>query len=156
MDVMSTVHYVKFDDVIPVDFLSILNSQKNRKHLIEHDIFDESSAKAWIGSKIKVDSTDGCRVRAVIYKNKLAGWCGIQLEEEKYEIAIVIDSEHWGLGNIIFKDIMHWAKELDHKYVFIHFLHTRPEYKFLNKIAINVYETEMFGDKFTTYQLAVA
>jgi len=152
---MSTIKYVKLSDVSPDDFLCILNSQKNREHLIEHDIFDRSAAKAWINSKIEIDSTYGCKVRAIIYKNKLAGWCGIQLEEEKYEIAIVIDNEYWGLGKKILKDIMRWAKELGHKDVFIHFLHTRPYYKFLHKIAISVYETELHGNKFTTYQLAV-
>jgi len=55
----------------------------------------------------------------------------------------------------VFKDIMLWAKDLGHKEIFIHFLHTRPEYKFLKKIATKVYETNMLGDKFTTYQLAV-
>ena len=76
-------------------------------------------------------------------------------EDEKYEIAIVIDDDYWGLGIKIFREIMNWAKELDHRTVFIHFLHTRPEYKFLRKISKNVYESELLGSKFTTYELAV-
>ncbi len=152
---MSTVRYVRFNEVSPNDFLYLLNSKENRKHLIEHDLFDVSTAKDWVNSKIEVDSTYGCRVRAIIYKNQLAGWCGIQLENERYEIAIVIDNRFWGLGKKVFSDIMSWAKELGHENVFIHFLHTRPDYQFLRKIANNVYETELLGNKFTTYQLAV-
>lgn len=152
---MNTTKYIKLNKVRPNDFLSLLNSQKNREHLIKHEFFDEKIAKAWIESKIEVDSTDGCKVRAILYKNQLAGWCGIQLEEEKYEIAIVIDNQFWGLGKKVFSDMMCWAKELGHETVFIHFLNTRPDYKFLQKIAVNVYQSELLGNKFTTYQLAV-
>lgn len=152
---MNAIEYKKLSEVDQNDFILLLNNQKLREHLMEHKLFDTDSVSAWINSKIEVDSTYGCRVRAVIYNNRLAGWCGIQLEEEKYEIAIVIGSEFWGIGKKIFKDIMHWAKALGHEYVYIHFLHTRPEYKFLHKIATNVSETELFGNKFITYQLGV-
>lgn len=118
-------------------------------------MFNLDSVTAWINSKIVVDTIEGCRVRAITCNNQLAGWCGIQLEDEKYELAIVIDEQYWGLGKTIFQDMMRWAKELGHDEVIIHFLHTRPNYKFLQKMASNVYETEMLGSKFTTYQLAV-
>jgi len=152
---MNDIKYIKFNEINPNDFLSLLNSQKNREHLIKHELFDANSAQDWINSKIEVDSTKGCKVRAVIYQEEVAGWCAIQLEAGEYEIAIVIDNKFWGLGRKIFSDIMCWAKELGHKDILIHFLHTRPEYKFLQKIALNVYETELLGSKFTTYQLAV-
>ena len=60
-----------------------------------------------------------------------------------------------GLGKKVFYDIMRWAKDLGHDEVFIHFLHTRPEYRFLRKISKDVYESEFLGNKFTTYQLEV-
>ena len=152
---MSTIKYVKFNEVNTNDFLPLLNNQKNREHLMAHELFDPITAKNWINSKLEVDATRGCKVRAIIYKEQLAGWCGIQLEDNKYEIAIVIDNIFWGLGKKVFREIMCWAKELGHKSILIHFLHTRPEYKFLKTIASNVYETELHGSKFTTYQLVV-
>jgi hypothetical protein len=102
-----------------------------------------------------VDCTDGCRVRGIVSNNSIAGWCGIQFEDGKYEIAIVLDDKFWGIGKKVFNDTLSWAKELGHNEVFIHFLHTRPEYKFLRKISKNVFETEIFGNKFTTYQISV-
>jgi hypothetical protein len=152
---MNDVKYVSLNDVRLNEILSLLNNKKNREHLIEHELFDENTLKDWINSKMVVDSTCGCKVRAVIYKEQLAGWCGIQLEKGKYEIAIVIDNKFWGLGKNVFSDIMCWAKELGHKEILIHFLETRPDYNFLRKMAINVYETELLGNKFTTYQLTV-
>ncbi len=152
---MSSLEYVKLSEVNPNDFIPLLNNKKIREHLIEHELFDTDSVDAWIKAKIKVDSTNGCRVRAIIFNNQLAGWCGIQLESEKYEVAIVIDDKYWGLGKNVFYDILRWAKALGHDEIFIHFLHSRPEYKFLRRISTKVYESKLLGSKFTTYQLAV-
>ena len=101
--------------------------------MIQHELFDINSTSAWMGSKIEVDASLGCKVRAINVDNQLIGWCGIQFEDEKYEVAIVIDDSSWGLGIKIFHEIMHWAKFFGHEDVYIHFLHTRPKYKFLQK-----------------------
>lgn len=152
---MNTLNYLPFDQVNPDDFIDLLNKPKIRKHLIGHDQFTPDSVRSWMQSKIGVDAEPGCRVRAVTCDHTLMGWCGIQHEEGQYEIAIVIDEQFWGQGRKIFQQLMAWAKELGHQEVFIHFLHTRPEYRFLKKIASRVYETELFGSRFTTYQLPV-
>jgi len=152
---MSTVEYPEFNKIKPSDFLPLLNSKKIRKHLIEHELFTIDTLTAWMHSKMEVDATSGCKVRGIVLDGELAGWCGVQLEEGKYELAIIIDDKFWGLGKRVFKDMMCWAKELEHNEVYIHFLHTRPEYKFLKKIAKNVYIADFFGSKFTTYQLTV-
>lgn len=152
---MNTIEYLKLNEINPDEFIPLLNKLKIRQHLIEHEMFDADTVKAWIEAKIKVDSTSGCRVRAIVLKNQLVGWCGIQLEDEKYEIAIVIDDKLWGLGKKIFCDIMVWAKDLGHEKIYIHFLHTRPEYRFLRKLSRNIYESELYGNKFTSYELVV-
>ena len=68
---MSTIEYVKFCEIQPTDFIILLNKKKIREHLITHDLFDDDSIKAWIKFKIEVDSADGCRVRAIIFNNRL-------------------------------------------------------------------------------------
>jgi len=153
---MTTIKYLTFHEINPNEFIPLLNSQKIREHLIDHTLFDLDSIKAWTDSKIEVNSSDGCRVRAIVCNNHLAGWCGIQEEDDKYEFAIVIDEQFWGLGKTVFQEMMRWAKELGHDEVFIHFLHTRSDYKFLQNIAKNVYKTKMLGSQFTTYQLTVS
>ena len=152
---MINIEYLRFNDIEPSDFLPLLNSQKVRKHLIDHELFTVATLTAWMNSKIEVAATSGCKVRGIVYEGELAGWCGIQFEDEKYEIAIIIDDKYWGLGKKVFQDMMFWAKEFNHAEVYINFLHTRPDYKFLKKIAKSVYETELFGSKFTSYQLQI-
>jgi len=153
---MNRIEYVKFNDINPNEFIALLNKQKIREHLIDHPLFNEVSVKEWLDAKIIVDSSPGCKVRAIINDKQLAGWCGIQAEDERYELALVIDERYWGLGRQIFEEMMTWAKELGHQTVFIHFLYTRPEYKFLRKISRKVYESELLGNKFTTYELEVS
>jgi len=152
---MVAIEYPEFNTIDPSDFLPLLNNRNIRKHLIEHELFTISTLTSWMQTKMEVDATSGCKVRGIVCDGQLAGWCGIQLEEGKYELAIIIDDKHWGLGKMVFKEMMHWAKELKHDEVYIHFLHTRPEYKFLKKISKNVYKEKFFGSTFTTYQLAV-
>lgn len=149
------IEYVKLNKINPIDFLPLLNKQKVREHLINHQLFDAETVKTWVEAKIEVDATQGCKVRAIVIDKQLAGWCGIQLEDGKYEIAIVLDDNYWGPGIKIFREIMTWAKDLGHETVFIHFLYTRSEYKFLRKMSKNVYESELLGSQFTTYELVV-
>ena len=139
----------------PELFIPILNSAKVRGHLIEHELFDERNVKVWIEGKLKVDSVHGCMVRAVIVNDELAGWCGIQLEKGKYELAIVLDEKKWGLGRAVFFNLLEQAGELGHKEVYIHLLNARPGYKFLTKMAGRVFESELLGNKFLTYQISI-
>jgi len=152
---MTSVDYVTFDQIDPEDFLPLLNSPKIRKHLIPHDLFTPDSLKVWMTDKITVDAIAGCKVRGIVCDGKLAGWCGIQLEQERYEMAIIITDQYWGLGKGVFQEMMGWAKSFGHDSVFIHLLHTRPEYRFLKKIAIRVFDNELFGSRFITYQIPV-
>ena len=152
---MNHIEYVKLSQIDPASFLPILNKQTTRDHLIDHDLFDVAMVTEWIEEKSKVDLSHGCRVRGIMVDKHLAGWCGIQFEEGSYEIAIVIEDRFWGIGKMVYLELMTWAKELGHKTVLIHFLHTRPQYKFLRKMAKNVYEKELLGRKFMTYELEV-
>jgi len=152
---MKEIEYIKLEKLNPEDLRAMLNKQKVREHLIEHNLFDSNTIRSWIQEKCKVDCQNGCRMRGIVSNNSIAGWCGIQLQDGKYEIAIVLDDKFWGIGKRVFNDTLCWAKELGHNEVFIHFLHTRPEYRFLRKISKNVFETEMLGDKFTTYQISI-
>ncbi|MDQ8205521.1 hypothetical protein [Pelagicoccus sp. SDUM812003] len=147
--------YRRFDEVDPAAFIALLNRAKIREHLVQHDPFDATSINIWIQEKLDVDATAGCRVRAITYQDALVGWCGIQANGDDFELAIVIDEQHWGIGKRVFQKLMLWARALGHSEVLIHFLHTRPEYRFLRRVASKVFESEWLGRTFTSYQLRV-
>lgn len=152
---MNEIQFKPLCDVDLNELSNILNKQKIRIHLMEHDQFDTESITAWVTEKKRIDQQPGCRVRAVFIDEKLAGWCGIQPDEDGYELAIVIDDQYWGAGLLVFKHVMQWAKKMGHGRVLIHLLETRKSYKFLNKKAVQTFTTNMSGHDFVTYVLAV-
>ncbi|HDS1200790.1 TPA: N-acetyltransferase [Shewanella algae] len=152
---MGSINFISLDKIDPEEFIPILNKVSTRKHLITHDEFDSSSARSWIDDKLNEDRSDGCIVRAIETGGSLVGWCGIQLSELGFEIAIVLDNACWGIGKDVFNSLIYWAKDYGHKVLYIHLLHTRPEYYFLRRMSQRVFQTEMLGDRFTTYELNV-
>lgn len=152
---MCNINYLSFKDVDPKELMGIVNEDSLRSHLIDHPYFDLTSMQAWIEDKIKTDGLRGCRVRVVSIDGVLAGWCGIQPDENGFEIAIVISQRFWGSGIQIFKTLMLWADELGHREVQFHLLDTRREYKALAKMATKVHRTQFLGRNFTTYHLSV-
>ena len=152
---MPNIRYEKMSDVNPDDFIPVLNAEEIRNHLVSHDLFDSVTICEWVKEKTKCGDTPGCRVRAIIVDNKLAGWCGIQKDNENYEIAMVISKSHWGIGTSVFQDLKSWAKELGHNEVTIHLLETRPEYRFLTKASTKSYKSKLLGRNFITYHVPI-
>lgn len=152
---MSEIEFLCFNQVNPEDFLGVVNEDSLRTHLIDHPYFDVASLQAWIEDKIKVDAVQGCRIRAVYIGGVLAGWCGIQPDDNGFELAIVISQKFWGFGIPIFKVLMCWANEMGHKEILFHLLESRPEYKALNRISTKVHKTEQLGRCFTSYHVPV-
>ena len=152
---MSEIEFLCFDQVNPEDFRAIVNEDSLRTHLIDHPYFDAASLLEWMEDKIEVDAVEGCRIRAVYIDGGLAGWCGIQPDDNGFELAVVISQKFWGSGIRIFKVLMCWANELGHKEILFHLLESRPEYKALNIMATKVHKTEQFGRYFTTYHIPV-
>jgi len=152
---MSLLKYYNIEEVNEDDLLALLNDERIREHLVEHEIFDKIKLRSWVDEKVKLNNVEGCRVRAIEQNDMLIGWCGIQLEGKDYELAIIIGSSHWGVGKRVFNDLMSWAKEIGHKEVVIHLLDSRNEYQFLKKIAKEVSTCRIMQRNFTTYRLAV-
>ncbi len=152
---MSEIEFLSFNEVNPKDLIAIVNQDSLRRHLIDHPYFDITSIQAWMENKIRTDTIQGCRIRAVFIKGVLAGWCGIQPDDNGFEIAIVISKEFWGFGISIFNSLMFWAKELGHKEVVFHLLETRPEYRTLKKMAYRVKKSKLLDRKFMTYFISV-
>jgi hypothetical protein len=152
---MSSIEYLRFDQVNPELLMSVVNEESLRAHLVEHPCFDSKSIREWIMDKTEIDTMDGCRIRVISIGGEIAGWCGIQPDDKGFEIAIVISQKFWGVGMSIFKTLKCWAVELGHKEVLIHLLDTRREYKALAKAATKVSHTQLLGRSFTTYYFSV-
>lgn len=152
---MTAIDFIEFTHIPPEEFLPVLNDQSVRKHLIDHEAFTPASIREWIHEKCAIDSLKGCRIRGIYIHGVLAGWCGIQPDENGFELAIVLSQQFWGVGRSVFTAVMCWADELEHKEVLFHLLDSRPEYRALKKISTKVRKTELLGRSFTTYYISV-
>lgn len=153
---MTELSYVELAELDPEALRILMNKQKTRQHLMDYELFDATTIKSWLQEKAQMDQLVGCRVRGILSDDTLAGWCGIQREGDRYELAIVLDEAFWGAGKRVFTEMMRWAQELGHQEVLIHLLHTRPEFKFLRRMSNRVFTTHMHGNLFTTYQIPVS
>lgn len=153
---MSDIEFIHFDQAKLEELLPVLNEQELRTHLVEHEEFSLESIGKWAKEKADIDSLPGCRLRIVLVNGVTAGWCGIQPDENGFEIAIVISKRFWGEGIPIFRKLLGWAAELGHKEVLFHLLDSRPEYKSLKRMSSKVETNQLLGRNFTTYYIAVS
>lgn len=116
------------------EWLELLNSDLVRKHLIQHPQFSTENLRTWLQSKIEKELEPGCRLRAIHSDGKLIGWCGIQVESDNYELAIVLSPKYWGHGREVMNQVIKWARELGHKRLFAHLPQTRPQAKALVRL----------------------
>ncbi|SET67765.1 hypothetical protein SAMN05216326_1606 [Nitrosomonas marina] len=99
---MSEIEFLPLSEVNPEDLMVLLNEDSLRTHLIDHPYFDSTSIQAWMEDKIKTNAIQGCRIRIVLLDGELAGWCGIQPDNNGFELAIVISQKFWGIRNTNF------------------------------------------------------
>lgn len=152
---MNNIAFRQFAEVSAEAMASLLNEDSLRTHLIEHPYFDAETVQAWMDEKTAVDAEAGCRIRAVMVGGELAGWCGIQPDDEGVELAVVISQRYWGAGVAVFKVMLSWARELGHEHVRFHLLDSRRDYRALRAMASSVTESQMLGRTFTTYCIPV-
>ena len=152
---MTEMHFIPFQQIEPQDLLLILNDPVVRKHLIDHKPFTSHSIREWVAEKRAIDALDGCRIRAITMDGVLAGWCGIQPDDQGVELAIVLSQPFWGAGVSVFKVLMAWANELGHEEVLFHLLDSRRDYKALAKLSTRIAKTRLLGHGFTTYYMPV-
>lgn len=148
--------YHPFDVTRIDEWLTLLNSDSVRRHLLEHPLFTRETLADWLKLKIEEDGKPGCRLRVITASEQLVGWCSIQLESDSYEVAIVLSPSHWGYGRQVFEQIVTWARELGHKQLIAHFSQTRPQSKALAKlfgepIAISTIKNHVFN----TYRVEI-
>jgi len=155
MTLLNTPVYLPLGQIHAADWLSCLNSEQVRRHLVDHPDFDMDSVSHWLEKKQRIDRLPGCRVRAVTLGGKLAGWCAIQPDGDAFEMALVLTADYWGTGLRVFTDMMVWAQALGHARIRLQLLETRPVYRFLTRKALRVYHSERMGRRFTTYELRV-
>jgi len=126
--------YHSIDSVSAVAWLELLNSERVRKHFLQHPLFTAETPASWLKSKIAIDQTLGCRLQAVFSDGNFAGWCDIQRESGEYEITLVLSPDSRGHGRQVMRQVLKWARELGHRNLLAHLSRSRPQTQPLAKL----------------------
>ena len=150
----SALYYPNLSEVNTTALSHMLNKQRVRHHLVEHEIFTEETLTKWIDEKETLNQHAGNWIRAIQIDDNLAGWCGIQEDGECFEIAIVIDDAFWGAGVQIYKHLLKISAELGHKTVWLRLLDSRKPYRFLTERALQIQSHKFMGREFLAYEVS--
>lgn len=148
--------YHDLDTPSEAQWLELLNAESVRRHLLQHPQFTSASLQTWLQSKIREDQRPGCRIRAVLSDGELAGWCGIQLETDGHELAIVLSHRFWGHGRQVMNQVVAWAQEMGHRQLLAYLPTTRPQTRAIGKMfGEPVGVRNIQGHEFNTYRIMV-
>ena len=70
------------------------------------EFVDTEWVENWIRHKIESSENSPFKVQSVWINENFAGWAGIQVDNEDYELAIVLSPNNWGAGKILFQKLI--------------------------------------------------
>ena len=150
------IEFTRLSKVDRSDIIEILNHPLVRRHMpLAQGIDDEASCAKFIEAKELMWKENGFGAWAIIVDGKFVGWGGLQPEGEDVEIALVLHPRHWGLGKLIYAEIIRQAfEELHLTSVIVLFPPSRTRIKGLLKLGfMEDGELEIDNHKFLRFRL---
>lgn len=150
------IKFRRLTEVSRNEIIDLMNSPLVRRQmpLLSYD-FDESICDQFIEAKEKIWNEYGYGPWAFIVKGQFAGWGGLQPENGDVDLAIVLHPDYWGLGKIIYTQIINKAfNEMSLTSITVLFPTSRTRIKGLLKIGFEK-ETEVIigNQQFIRYRI---
>ncbi|SFS69702.1 GNAT family N-acetyltransferase [Lutibacter maritimus] len=150
------IEFRRLTEVSRNEIIDLMNSPLVRRQmpLLSYD-FDESICDQFIEAKERIWNEYGYGPWAFIVKGQFAGWGGLQPENGDVDLAIVLHPDYWGLGKIIYTQIINKAfNEMSLTSITVLFPTSRTRIKGLLKIGFEK-ETEVIigNQQFIRYRI---
>ncbi|WP_175981934.1 GNAT family N-acetyltransferase [Burkholderia sp. BCC1630] len=122
---------------------------------LAENTFDERKCLAWILEKESQWARHGYGPLAFFVDGKFAGWGGLQHESGDADLALVLLPEYWGMGHVIYQQIISMAfSQMGLASITALLPDTRRQRKSMQRLGfINDGETELCGNRFIRYRL---
>ncbi|MEZ0196176.1 GNAT family N-acetyltransferase [Pseudomonas qingdaonensis] len=119
--------------------------------------FDEKKCKVWVAQKEAQWVLNGYGPWAFFVENEFAGWGGLQKEGDDADLALVLHPHYWGLGKVIFNEIVRRAvQELRLESITLLLPPTRVRIKGVLRLGFRPDgEVDIDGTYFRRYRLLV-
>ena len=156
MKVQMKLEFKRMSEVHPSEYVALnTNPLVMRQMPLSDNRFDEEVCIEWIKGKEKIWDEHGYGPWAFIVDGKFAGWGGLQPEEGEADLGLVLHPDFWGMGKIIYEEIIHRAfGEMGLESITILFPPSRTRIKGILRLGfIPDGELEISGERFIRYRL---
>ena len=97
-------------DVAASGWVALFNDPEVRRHLpLATGTWDEETAQAWAAGKDAQWAEFGFGPWSIRIDGAFAGWGGFQKEEADADLGLVLLPAHWGMGGVLFRQMVNWA-----------------------------------------------
>jgi len=119
------------------------------------DTFSESDCDDFVAAKEQLWNEHGYGPWAFIVDGEFAGWGGLQPEDGEADLALVLHPNYWGIGKILYHDIVNRAfGEMNLNTVTVLLPPTRTRIKGLLRLGFNKDGELIIGkERFIRYRL---
>ena len=126
------------------------------RHMVSSGI-SQTDCSAIIEDSIRHWQDHGIGSWAVLKNNQVIGWAGFKIwQDEEFELLIVLGKNSWGLGKIVYSELIKLARERYHlKSLVVVLPETRKSFQFIVKRAgfQSVGSVEYQGEAFQKFVL---
>jgi len=150
---------LEFKNLCDIDCAEIiaLNTHPlvRRQMPLSDENFGEEECREWVAGKEAQWDQYGYGPWAFMLDGKFAGWGGLQCENGDADLGIVLHPDYWGMGRMIFDEIIRRAfGEMGFESVTILLPPTRTRVKGILRLGFQPDgEVDLFGERFIRYRL---
>ncbi|MEZ5566632.1 MAG: GNAT family N-acetyltransferase [Gammaproteobacteria bacterium] len=99
--------FKRLTDVDKAEIIDLMNHPSVRRHMpLVTGRFGESECGAFISAKQRLWEEHGYGPWAFVVDGQFVGWGGLQPENGEADVALVLHPDHWGLGRMLYREII--------------------------------------------------
>lgn len=151
------IQYRYLHEVDPQDIIALMNLPQVRKLMpLTFDNFNEQDCNKFVTAKQQLWEEHGYGPWAFVVNGEFAGWGGLQPEDGKADLALVLHPNYWGIGKQLANDIIKKAfTEMNLECVTVLFPPTRTRIKGLLQLGfVQTDELDIDGKTFIRFELS--
>jgi len=151
-----SIEFKRLSEVDRSAIIRLMNNTLVRRHMpLARGDFGPAECDEFIAAKERIWEEHGYGPWAFVVDGEFAGWGGLQPEGDEVDLGLVLQPKHWGLGKLLYKEIISVAfGKLGFKSVTVLLPPTRTR---VNGILVLGFkpdgEVEVAGERFIRYRL---
>ena len=152
------IAFKRLSEVDPIDLIELMNDPLVRRHLpLACGRFGEQECAQFLAAKERIWEKTGYGPWAFVLDGEFVGWGGLQPEGDDADLGLVLRSDHWGAGRILYRKIIEYAvAELGLDSVIVLLPPSRTRVAGLRRLGFRRDgETTVGGERLLRYRLTV-